>query len=100
MARHIEYGYVVETAQPAAADRVLVTGDASQLAKQPEALTRLSPRTRDLFLYTSDSRELAVVKTVPGTEIGPSLKDISPGLDISPATAVPEVDMPEFGLSL
>ena len=100
MARHIEYGYVVKTAQPAAADRVLVTGDASQLAELQEALTRLSPRTRDLSLYTSDSRELAVVKTVPGIEIGQSLKDISPHLDISPATAVPEMDMPEFGLTL
>jgi len=99
-ARHIEYGYVVDTAQRAAVDRVLVTGDASQLAHQQEALTRLSPHIRDLALYTSDSREYAVEKNVPGTEIGPSLKDVSSGLDSSLAIHPREAEIPEFGLSL
>lgn len=43
--------------QRVSVDRVLVPGDASQLAQQKEKLARLSPHIRDLALYTSDSNE-------------------------------------------
>lgn len=36
-----------------------------------------SPRTRDLALYTSDSRELVTEKAVPGVEIGVSTAGIA-----------------------
>ncbi len=48
-ARHIEYAYVVETAQRATVDRVLITGGASHLTEQEETLTRLSPHTHIKF---------------------------------------------------
>ena len=80
-ARHIDYGYAVETAERATADRVLVTGDASQLAQQQEAFTHLATHTRDLAMYTSDSRELGMEKAVPGAEIAPSLNELSGSLD-------------------
>jgi ATP-dependent exoDNAse (exonuclease V) alpha subunit len=99
-ARHIEYGYAVETAQRASADRVLVTGDAPELAQQREALTRLSMHTRDLGLYTSDSRELAVHKATPGAEIAESRNGISPPIDSIPTPTRPGIEIEEFGRGL
>ena len=99
-ARHIEYGYAVDTAHHAAVDRVLVTGDASQLAQQQEAFTRLSPQIRELALYTSDGRELAVQKTVPEAEIGVSRQDgIASTLDI-PSPSAPVLPVEELGMGL
>jgi hypothetical protein len=97
-ARHIEYGYAVESAHRVAVDRVLITGDASQLAQQQDALARLSPHTRDLSLYTSDSRELAVDKAIPSTEVGLS-KEVSSS-SFSQAPSMPEIQVEEFGIGL
>jgi hypothetical protein len=99
-ARHIEYGYAVETAQRTSADRVLVTGDAPELAQQREALTRLSMHTRDLGLYTSDSRELAVHKATHGAEIAESHSRISPPIDSIPTPTMPGIEIEEFGRGL
>jgi conjugative relaxase-like TrwC/TraI family protein len=99
-AQHIEYGYVVDTAPRAAVDRILVTGDAAQLAEQQEAFARLSPSIRDLAVYTSDSRALGLEKGVPGAEMAPSLNDLSLKLDDLPTASTPEVEMPEFGIGL
>jgi len=100
LARHIEYGYVVETAQRAAVDRVLVTGDASQLAQQQEALTRLSPHIRDLALYTSDSREFAAERIIPGIETGISSDEISPSAASTSTPSVPQIEVEGFGIGL
>jgi conjugative relaxase-like TrwC/TraI family protein len=62
--RHIDYGYVVEGSPYAAVDRVLVTGDAPQLAQEEKMFAHLSPQTRDLALYISDSRELVTEKAI------------------------------------
>ncbi|MGF7183104.1 MobF family relaxase [Tunturiibacter psychrotolerans] len=99
-ARHIEYGYAVETAERTSADRVLVTGDAPELAQQREALTRLSMHTRDLGLYTSDSRELAVHKATHGAEIAESHNRISPPIDSIPRPTMPGIEIEEFGRGL
>jgi hypothetical protein len=53
-AKHIDYGYTVEKAKRLSADRIVLTGDSSQLAEQA-ALTKLNPKIRDLAIYTSDS---------------------------------------------
>ncbi|WP_353070439.1 MobF family relaxase (plasmid) [Tunturibacter empetritectus] len=53
-ARHIEHGYSVETAKYVSADRVLITGESSQLAEQQVALTKLNPNIHDLAIYISD----------------------------------------------
>jgi hypothetical protein len=99
-ARHIEYGYAVETAQRTAADRVLVSGDASQLAQQHESLARLSPHIRDLTLYTSDSRELAVEKPIPGPEIALSQDGLLRKIDSVSKPSVPQIELEGFGIGL
>jgi conjugative relaxase-like TrwC/TraI family protein len=97
--RHIDYGYVVNTVPRASMDRILVTGDAAQLAEQQEAFAHLSPSIRDLAVYTSDSRELGLEKSVPGAEIAPSLNELSPSLDLS-TPSVAEVEMPGLSIGL
>jgi len=98
--RHIEYGYAVETAPHATLDRALVTGDASQLAQQQEALTRLSPQIRDLALYTSNSRQFAAEKAIAGVENVLMQNAISLNIDelSQPSSAVREVG--GFGIGL
>jgi conjugative relaxase-like TrwC/TraI family protein len=99
-ARHIEYGYVDETAQRAPVDRVLVTGDASQLTQQQEALTRLSPHIRDLTFYTSNSQELAVKKSIPDAEIVLVQNVISSNIDSFSKPSGPQIESEGFGLGL
>ena len=50
----LAYVYSVESAQHLSADRLILTGESSQLAGQQEALTRLNPHTREVGIYTSD----------------------------------------------
>ena len=99
-ARHIDYGYALEAPPRAAVDRLLVTGDAPQLAEQQETFARFSPQLRDLAIYTSDSKELGLEKAVPGAEIASSLKELSLKLDNLPTVSTPEVEMPELGIGL
>ncbi len=99
-AQHIEYGYAVETAQRVAVDRVLVTGEASQLAQQQEALTRLSPQVRYLALYTSDSRELALGKPLPSAGIAPSATELLLTLGTPSSVSTHEVELPGLGIGL
>jgi conjugative relaxase-like TrwC/TraI family protein len=56
-ARHIDYGYAVETAGNLAADRVILTGEAPQLAGLENDLARLNPNIRELAVYTSDASQ-------------------------------------------
>jgi len=55
--RHIDYGYAVETATKPAADRVILTGEAPQLAGLEDDLARLNPGIRELSVYTSDASQ-------------------------------------------
>ena len=50
-AQHIDYGYAVDTVPRTGMDRILMTGDAAQLAKQQEVFARLS-RTSATSPYT------------------------------------------------
>ena len=97
MARHIEYGYVVETAPRTAVDRVLVTGEASQLAQQQEAFTHLSLHTRDLALYTSHTPGLVVDKAIPLEGTALSQDGTSLAVDSIPIAAMPDVELQGFG---
>jgi ATP-dependent exoDNAse (exonuclease V) alpha subunit len=99
-AHHIDYGYAVDSVPHAAMDRVLVTGDAAQLAEQQEAFARLSPSIRDLAVYTSDGREIGLQKNVPGAEIAPSLNELSSALGNLPSVSTPEVEVQELGIGL
>jgi conjugative relaxase-like TrwC/TraI family protein len=99
-ARHIEYGYAVETGQGAPADRVLVTGDASRLSQQPEAFMRLSTHIRDLALYTSDGRENAAERSVPGLDNPLSEVGLSTALGGISSPSVPQMELEGFGIGL
>jgi conjugative relaxase-like TrwC/TraI family protein len=97
-ARHIDYGYAVDSAPHTAADRVLVTGDASQLAQQQVALERLPSHLRDLTIYTSDSRELAAEKIIPVAEISLPYSGISPTIDSMIRPSVGDIELEGFGI--
>jgi conjugative relaxase-like TrwC/TraI family protein len=99
-ARHIDYGYTAETVRDVTADRILITGDAFRLAQEGEALTHLSSHIRDLTIYTSASRELAVDKNTSGVAIMKVQDGVSPTIDsmIEPSTA--EIDFQGLGIGL
>jgi len=97
-ARHIEYGYAVDTAHRAAVDRVLLTGDASQLAQQHEELTRLSPQIRDLTLFTSNSRELSLERGLPGAEIALPVEGLSSSGGNVQTPSVTDIALEGFGI--
>jgi hypothetical protein len=61
-AQHIDYGYAVETAGNAAADRVILTGEAPQLAGLENDLARFNPSIRELSVYTSDASQALKVE--------------------------------------
>jgi len=99
-ARHLDYGYAVANAQHVSVDRVLVTGDASQLAQQQEALTRLSPHIRDLSLYTSDMREITVENAIFGAEIALPQNAIPFTIDGISKLPVSQIELEGFGIGL
>jgi hypothetical protein len=80
-ARHIDYGYTVETAKQVSADRILLTGESSQLAEQQATLAKLNPNVRELAIYTSDSRDNGIGKELELSQEGfsnaPSLSNAS-----------------------
>jgi len=61
-ARHIDYGYAIETAGNIAADRIILTGEAAQLAGLESDLARLNPSIRELSVYTSDASQALQVE--------------------------------------
>jgi conjugative relaxase-like TrwC/TraI family protein len=99
-AKHIEYGYVIDTMSHTAANRVLMTGNAPQLAEQEQAFARLSPHLRDLAIYTSDGRAVGLEKAVPGAEVAPSLHKLSSALNNLPSVSTTEIEMPGLGIGL
>jgi conjugative relaxase-like TrwC/TraI family protein len=88
-ARYIDYGYAVETARQVSADRILVTGNSSQIAEQQEALTHLSPHLRDLAIYTSDDSGLAVQQIASSASMKPST-----------IPELPEIELEGMGIGL
>ncbi len=99
-ARHIEYGYAVETAQRASVDRILITGDATPFAQHQEALTRMSPHLRDLALYTSVGQELAVEQVIPGGEHSLPETALSLSHGSIPTSPEPAIELEGFGIGL
>jgi conjugative relaxase-like TrwC/TraI family protein len=68
-AQHIEYGYAAESAANLAADRVILTGEAQQLAGLENDLARLNPNVRELSVYTSDASQALQVKPAVAAEM-------------------------------
>ena len=68
------------------------------LAQQQEALTSLSPHTRHLTIYTSDSRELAVQKAITNLEIVMSPDGPSSAVNSIPAPSLASIELEGFGI--
>ncbi len=101
-ARHIDYGYTVENAQHLSADRLILTGESSQLAEQQEALTKLNPHTREVGIYTSDgSNPLQQAQGIAtDAQLTEESFSIHTGLSNIPEPTLPEIDFEGFGLGL
>ncbi|TCK73444.1 MobF family relaxase [Acidipila rosea] len=91
---HIDYGYTSDRVPQRGIERVIVSGDAAQLAQMQEGLARLSGQTRDLTLYTSDNQRMAQEKTMPGLEVpAPGVQpEIAPHISVP----VPEIAVEAF----
>jgi conjugative relaxase-like TrwC/TraI family protein len=101
-ARHIEHGYSVETAKYVSADRVLITGESSQLAEQQVAFTKLNPNIHDLAIYTSDRTNLLQRDNGIGKE--PELSNVELSSDSSlsngPEPSGPSIEREGYGIGL
>ncbi len=100
-ATHIEYGYAVETPPQGSVDRILISGEASELAKHGQDLARLSPSTRDIAVYTSDSRDLNLGKELAGVEPGLSPNGAASGIENIAEASIASIalEAPGIGLS-
>jgi hypothetical protein len=101
-ARHIDYGYAVETAANVAADHVILTGEAVQLAALEGDLARLNPSIRELSVYTSDASQVLQVElaqnSVSAEALSQPLAEVaSPGIAES---SLAETIIEEMGLHL
>ena len=92
-ARHIDYGYTVESAQHLNADRILLTGESSQLAEQQAALTKLNPHTREIGIYTSDDTNL--LQEGKGTATDAQVAEEGLSVETAPSN-VPESTIPKL----
>ncbi|MBB5342021.1 MobF family relaxase [Tunturiibacter gelidoferens] len=101
-ARHIEHGYSVETAKYISADRVLITGESSQLAEQQVAFTKLNPNIHELAIYTSDRTNLLERDNGIGKE--PQLSNVGLSNDSSlsngPEPSGPSIEREGYGIGL
>jgi hypothetical protein len=101
-ARHIDYGYAVESAANLAADQVILTGEAPQLAGLENDLARLNPDIRELSVYTSDASQrlqVELVQTPAAVEtLSKSLGDTANLGVVEPSIA--EAIIEEIGLHL
>jgi hypothetical protein len=73
-ARHVEYGYAIESIKRLAVDRVILSGEAEQITTQREALSQLPANLHELTVYTSDGYQTA------SPEIGVSKEFVVPAV--------------------
>jgi ATP-dependent exoDNAse (exonuclease V) alpha subunit len=101
-ARHIDYGYTVETAKHVSADRILLTGESSQLAEQQATLAKLNPNVRDFAIYTSDSANLLHRDNGIGKELELSQDGLSnaPSLSNASEPSGSSIEVESHGIGL
>jgi hypothetical protein len=90
-ARMIEYGYAVDRMPRRGIDRLIVTGEAAQLAQHRSDLAQVSGQTRDLSIYTSNDFGLAQEKSLNKT--APQVS-----IDNSVSLPTPDISIPGYGL--
>jgi hypothetical protein len=101
-ARHIEYGYTVETAQHVSADRILLTGESGQLAEQQAALAKLKPNLHHRAIYISDSTNLLHRDNGIGNEPEISQEGLSNDSSLGNASepSGPSIEFEGYGIGL
>ena len=101
-AKHIEYGYSVESAGNLAADRVILTGEAAQLAGLEDDLARLNPNIRELSVYTSDATQALRVELAQSPAAAETLsKSLAETTNLGIAEpSIAEAIIEEIGLHL
>jgi plastocyanin len=101
-AKHIEYGYSVESAGNLAAERVILTGEAAQLAGLEDDLARLYPNIRELSVYTSNATQALQVELAQSPNAAELLSTPQPEMAnlgvAEPSLA--EAIIEEFGIHL
>jgi len=99
-AMHVEYGYVVEAVPQGSVDRVLISGEASELALHGQDLARLSPSTRDLAVYTSDNLDLNQGKEMASVEPGLWPHGAVAGIENIAEVSIPPITLEVPGIGL
>jgi conjugative relaxase-like TrwC/TraI family protein len=101
-ARHIDYGYAVESARNLATDRVILTGEAAQIAGLEDDLARLNPGIRDLCVYTSDASQALQVEIAQSPAAAEALsKSLADTANLGVAEpSIAEAIIEEIGLHL
>jgi hypothetical protein len=101
-ARHIDYGYAIETAGNLAADRVILTGEATLLAGLEDNLARLNPNIRELSVYTSDASQALQVELAQSPATVEALsKPLAGATNLGIVeSSLPEIIIEEIGLHL
>ena len=87
----IEYGYAVDRMPRRGIDRIIVTGEATQLAQHQKELAQVAGQTRDLSIYTSNDFGLAQDKSLNKTAT-------QVGIDSGVSLPTPNVSIPGYGL--
>jgi conjugative relaxase-like TrwC/TraI family protein len=101
-ARHIDYGYAVESAGSLAADRVILTGESAQLAGLEDDFARLNPNIRELSVYTSDVPQTLQAELAQSPAVAETLsKSLADTVNLSVAEpSIAETIIEEIGLHL
>lgn len=94
-ARYIDYGYTSDRAPQHGVERVIVSGDAAQLAQMQKEFTRLSGQTRDLSFYTSDGQ--GIVQEKPLSELEVPALGVQPEMVAQISVPIPEIAVEGFG---
>jgi conjugative relaxase-like TrwC/TraI family protein len=101
-AQHIDYGYAVDSAGNLTADRVILTGEATQLAGLEDDLARLRPHIRELSVYTSNASQALQVELAQSPAAAERLsKSLADTANIGVAKpSIAEAIIEEIGLHL
>jgi conjugative relaxase-like TrwC/TraI family protein len=95
-AQHIEYGYAIESAKRLAVDRIILSGEAGQIAEQRDTLTQLPAKIHELTVYTSDSYQSAAPGLATQKEFdAPAVAKIS-----MPETDTPSIEVEGYAIEM
>jgi conjugative relaxase-like TrwC/TraI family protein len=95
-ARHVEYGYAIESTKRLSVDRVILSGQAEQIVAQREDLSQLPSKLHELTLYTSDVFQPAAPDLVVPKELAsPAIASIP-----TPEIEVPSIEFEGYAIEL